>query len=122
MKKIKEMIEKMLIMSTEDLKKYCRKVDIINIFSIISFIFFIKHTTFIFFSTIFIVYVLLNRHYLTVFSLVRHFYFNLFVGLVGFVSTFAEPYLSTISPFFILLYTFFFFSPLLYIQHLCFPL
>ena len=27
MRKIKEMIEKMLIMSTEDLKKYCRKVE-----------------------------------------------------------------------------------------------
>ena len=27
MKKIKEIIEKMLIMSTEDLKKYCRKVE-----------------------------------------------------------------------------------------------
>ena len=27
MRKIKEIIEKMLIMSTEDLKKYCRKVE-----------------------------------------------------------------------------------------------
>ena len=27
MRKIKEMIEKMLIMSTEDLKEYCRKVE-----------------------------------------------------------------------------------------------